>query len=496
MQVVWFKRDLRVYDHAALSQAAQRGKVLPIYMVEPGLWSQPDMSARHWNFIVETLTELREDLAFLGQPLIIRVGSVVDILSELLYAGQIESLWSHQETGNGWTYDRDLRVAQWCRTNGINWQELQNHGVQRPIASRDGWALRWDQWMAEPPSVPPQLASLDLELGRIPSSTDLQLTSDPCSLRQIGGRRLGIERLESFLNQRGETYQQAMSSHLEGAHACSRLSPYLAWGALSMREVSQATKLRQRTLQSNDANWRKSLRSFSGRLHWHCHFIQKLEDEPRLEFENLHRLYNGIRPMEPDTERLNAWAAGQTGYPFLDACMRSLNASGWLNFRMRAMVMATASYHLWLDWRDPGLILARLFTDYEPGIHWNQVQMQSGTTGINAIRVYNPVKQGYDQDPDGIFTRHWVPELSDIPDIYLQEPWKATNSSAILGKSYPHRIFDHLSAAKLARDRMWSVRRHPDFRAEADQIQSKHGSRKRTRKRTQKTQQLSLSFEA
>ncbi len=499
MEVVWFKRDLRVYDHAALTQASKRGKVLPLYIVEPELWLQPDMSARHWNFIIETLIQLREDLATLGQPLIIRVGNVIDILSEFLHAGSIESIWSHQETGNGWTYDRDLKVAQWCRLNGIAWHELQNHGVQRPIATRDGWASKWDQLMAEPPSIPPQLAPLDLEPGPIPSSANLQLSPDICPQRQIGGRRLGMERLESFLNQRGENYQQAMSSPLEGAHACSRLSPYLAWGALSMREVVQATKFRQRTFDANAVNWRKSLRSFSGRLHWHCHFIQKLEDEPRLEFENLHRLYNGLRPAEPDSECLTAWASGQTGYPFLDACMRSLNATGWLNFRMRAMVMATASYHLWMDWRAPGLVLARLFTDYEPGIHWNQVQMQSGTTGINAIRIYNPVKQGYDQDSDGIFTRRWVPELSAIADTHLQEPWKAPNSSVVLGKSYPDRIFDHLSAAKLARDRIWSVRRHPDFREEADRIQSKHGSRKRTsktRKRPPTSQQLSIAFES
>ncbi|WP_028031098.1 FAD-binding domain-containing protein [Gemmobacter nectariphilus] len=122
-----------------------------------------------------------------------------------------------------------------------------------------------------------------------------------------------------------------MSSPLEGATACSRLSPYLAWGAVSIREVKQATEAQRRALPPTAKTWRQSLRSFSGRLHWHCHFIQKLEDEPRLEFENLHRLYDDLRPKVPDAARLQAWEKGETGYPFLDACMRSLQATGWLN---------------------------------------------------------------------------------------------------------------------------------------------------------------------
>ncbi len=206
--------------------------------------------------------------------------------------------------------------------------------------------------------------------------------------------------------------------------------------------------------------------------------MQKLEDEPRLEFENLHPAYDGLRPAEPDAIRFEAWAKGETGLPFVDACMRALIATGWMNFRMRAMLMAVASYHLWLDWRKPGEHLARLFTDYEPGIHWPQVQMQSGTTGINTVRIYNPVKQGHDQDPDGRFVRRWLPELAEVPDRFLQEPWKWDEADRILGKAYPHPIVDHLAAAKEARQRVWGARRGTEFREEAQRIQDKHGSRK------------------
>lgn len=480
MHLFWFKRDLRVEDNRALARAAQDGAA-PLFILEPELWQQPDMAGRHFEFMRESLAELRTSLGRLGQPLIVRTGDAIEVLEELNRQVAMDALWSHQETGNDWTYRRDLRVAAWCRERGIPWHEFQNHGVTRGLKSRNGWARDWDRFMAEPVTMAPALRPVDLEIGTLPDASDLGLAPDPCAERQAGGRAAGLERLDSFLTTRGRPYRRAMSSPVAGATACSRLSPHLAWGTLSMREVTQATWARQRALKAAskaDPTWRGALSSFSGRLHWHCHFIQKLEDEPRIEFENFHRAYDGIRPSAPDQDRVAAWAAGETGLPFVDACMRSLRATGWLNFRMRAMVMATASYHLWLDWRAPGLELARLFTDYEPGIHWSQVQMQSGTTGINTVRIYNPVKQGLDQDPTGTFTRRWVPELADIPDRWLQEPWKAENAAQIIGRSYPAPIVDHREAARTARERIWAVRRGADYGAEATAIQHRHGSRR------------------
>jgi deoxyribodipyrimidine photo-lyase len=238
-------------------------------------------------------------------------------------------------------------------------------------------------------------------------------------------------------------------------------------------------------------------------LHWRGHFIQKLEDQPSIEFRNLHRAYDGLRPKEPDVVKLKAWKNGETGLPFVDACMRCLQATGWMNFRMRAMLVAVASYHLWLDWRQTGQHLARLFTDYEPGIHWSQVQMQSGTTGINTVRMYNPVKQGYDQDPEGDFTRKWVPELSRVPDKFIHEPWKWDQAGSVLGKVYPVPVVDYIEAAREARDKVWAVRKNPAFRHEAQAIVKKHASRKSERRtrRPRKSQdsgetaQLSLPFD-
>ena len=484
IQVVWFKRDLRVEDHRPLTDATSRGPVLPLFVVEPEWWTGPDMSGRQYAFMAECLGELQRALAKLGQPLIVRTGAVTAALTEIQNAFEIEALWSHAETGNAWSYARDREVGAWCAEHGIPWHQERQDGVIRNLKSRNGWAGRWDKMMAGPiTSAPDKLMPLPFESERLPDAAEIGLAADTCPERQLGGRELGLQTLESFLQERGETYRRAMSSPVTGAFACSRMSPHLAWGSVSMREIAQRTWQRQRALREiggkEVSQFRGSLVSFTGRLHWHCHFMQKLEDEPALEFHNLHRAYDTLRqPEESDAARLAAWCNGETGLPFVDACMRYLSATGWMNFRMRAMLMATASYHLWLHWRQPGEFLARQFTDYEPGIHWPQSQMQSGTTGINTVRIYNPVKQGYDQDPTGEFVRRWVPELRDIPGELVHEPWKADEAAAILDKTYPTAIVDHVDAARQARQRIYGIRRTDTFRDAADAIQSKHGSRK------------------
>ncbi|OKL45568.1 FAD-binding domain-containing protein [Pseudovibrio exalbescens] len=481
MQIVWFKKDLRITDHRPLIEAMQHGTVLPLYVAEPELWQQPDASERQWCFVKECLKELDGDLRKLGQGLILRIGSVTDVLDELKMSCGVAGVWAHEETGNGWSFARDRTVSAWCRLNGVRFHEFPQTGVIRGLSSRDGWARKWDRFMrADILPAPKTLEPVLDEPFHLPTAADLGLEEDFCPGRQRGGRREGQRILSSFLAERAGPYRRSMSSPLSAERHCSRLSPYLAYGCVSMREVAQATWGRQRELkeQANPPQgWRGSLSSFAGRLHWHCHFMQKLEDAPSIEFKNLHPAYDGLRDVSNESV-LAAWSAGQTGFPFVDACMRYLRHGGWVNFRMRAMLMAFASYHLWLNWREPGLHLARQFVDYEPGIHWPQVQMQSGTTGINTVRVYNPVKQGYDQDGGGEFVRRWVPELAAVPTSFIHEPWKWEEASSILDKSYPVPIVDHMSAAKAARQKIWALRKSEEFKLRSAAIQTKHGSRK------------------
>ena len=464
--LVWFKRDLRTSDHPALALATCLGPVLPLYIVEPDYWRLADTSARQWAFAAESLVGLREELGALGAPLVVRTGEAVAVLDALCRQHRIGRIVSHEETGNLWTYARDRRVAAWARAAGIEWIELPQSGVVRRLKGRDGWAARRNGFMAEPLRGDSRPAPVpEVEPGPIPSArgvaADRRHVPAPSGWRQSARARPARQLPE----QAGRGVPRAMSSPVTGERTCSRLSPHFAMGTLSVREVVQATAARQ--AERRGGRWGGALASFQSRLAWRDHFMQKLEDQPSIETRCLHRSVEALRLREPDAVRLAAWSAGETGLPFVDACMRYLTATGWLNFRMRSMVMSVASYHLWLDWRATGPVLARLFTDYEPGIHWPQVQMQSGTTGINTIRIYNPIKQGLDQDPTGAFTRRWVPELAPVPDPFLQEPWKWTGAPGLLGRRYPEPIVDVAAAARAARDRVWGLRRAPGFADEA-----------------------------
>ena len=492
--LIWLKRDLRLHDHPALTLGAGLGAVLPVYIAEPDLWAQPDASARQWEFIAETLDGLRAEMAEVGLTLAVRVGDAVEVLSRLCLRHNITRIISHEETGNLWTFKRDQRVAAWARGAGIEWVELPQCGVTRRLPSRDGWQGLRDTFMhTEALPLPPTLTPVDgVEPGLIPNARALRLPEDRCPHRQRGGREDGLRLLDGFLTHRGETYRAAMSSPLTGERACSRLSPHIAFGSLSLREVVQATAARQ--AEKPGPMWSKALVSFQSRLAWRDHFVQKLEDQPSIETLCLSRAAETLRPREPDAARLQAWMAGETGLPFLDACMRYLAATGWLNFRMRAMVMASASYHLWLDWRATGPVLARMFTDYEPGIHWPQVQMQSGVTAINTPRIYSPVKQGYDQDPTGAFTRRWLPELAGVPDGFLQEPWKWPGFQRIAGRRYPEPIIDPIAAQRAAKAAVWSLRQAEGHRADAAAIAARHASRSDRRSPPRRTTQQ-LSFD-
>lgn len=488
VQVVWFKRDLRVVDHAPLAEATAAGPVLPLYIVEPELWQQSDASARQFAALREGLIELDAALAALGQGLIVRCANAIAALESLRAQVTIEAIWSHMETGNAWTFARDRAVAAWAREQRIVWHQRRQFGVVRGLKERRAWVAQWERLMAAPQvATPLALVPIGSIVSEpIPEPAQLAIDDQPCPGRQRGGRVAALALLDSFLGARGANYHRQMSSPRSAENACSRLSLGLATGTLSLREVVQATRVRRAALRdaAQPSPQTRALAAFESRLHWHCHFIQKLESEATLEHTHVHRGYDGLRPSAPDAARLAAWRDGLTGWPFVDACVRMLRDTGWINFRMRAMLVALASYHLWLPWQASGAVLARRFTDYEPGIHWAQMQMQSGVTGINIPRIYNPLKQSRDQDPDGAFIRRWVPELAAVGGDWIHSPWQmdasiARRAGVRIGIDYPAPIVDHEQAAREARARLGEWRRRPGMGAQNHAVLIKHGSRKR-----------------
>nr|WP_289073542.1 FAD-binding domain-containing protein [uncultured Halomonas sp.] len=493
LQVVWFKRDLRIRDHAPLANAAAAGPVLPLFAIEPDQWQAPDSALRHWQFAADSLVDLAQALDTLGLPLCLWQGDMLECLAALkAHYGELV-LHSHQETGNAWSFARDQRVQAWCQAHQVPWQEARQQGVIRGLSSRTGhqsrWENHWETLMAAPTCPAPQAAVAapgweafhHVDVTQLPSLT-LGFDTTPCPQRQRGGRSEGRALWLSFITQRGRRYRGSLSKPLLAWEFGSRLSPHLAWGTLSMREVVQSLR-RQRQKHADDTAWARSLRAFTSRLYWHCHFIQKLESEPSIEQQTLHPALRGLRERDPEHPHLIAWKQGQTGVPLVDACMRSLTATGWINFRMRAMLISHATFGLGLHWVEPALHLARLFTDFEPGIHYPQVQMQAGATGTNALRVYNPIKQAEDNDPTGEFIARWVPELTPLPLEWRAKPWALPESLQKRfgfqpGIDYPIPN-DFEAEARHWKKLLYELRRTPQARDASKAIVDKLASQRR-----------------
>lgn len=487
--VVWFKRDLRVEDHEALLRASRQGPVLCLYVIEPSFWRQPDASARHYLFLLECLRELDVELRRRGGRLNLVVGEVVDIFECIFVAAPFQAIHSHEETGNAVSFERDQALGRWCLSRGVAWREYPQFGVVRRLKSRDMWQAEWEarvsrSLLAAPARGEVRFVPLPWDSALPPSPVALELLDQDPPKRQAGGRRAALSVLQSFLTDRGGRYRGGISSPLSAPSACSRLSPYLAYGCLSLREVVQATRAEVLRASEVDIRRKQGLTAFLSRLYWHCHFIQKLESEPALEYRNMHRGYDGLREDDWSSARFDTLVGGRTGWPLVDACVVMLRETGWLNFRMRAMLVSVAAYPLWLHWRPVGLWLARQFLDYEPGIHWSQLQMQSGTTGINTTRVYNPIKQARDHDPDGRFVRKWLPAMRKVPDVWLFEPWRMPleiqeRCGLRVGTDIPLPVVDLELATREAKQKLHACRAQPDVRAAKAAIVRKHGSRKR-----------------
>ena len=486
--IVWFKKDLRVGDHQPLSVASQQGYVVGIFIIEEEWLRSDEFSEFHLAFLRDCLIELKNDLLKLGIPLLVFQGESVSILSQLKSALNFTHLFSHMETGLQWTYQRDNAVRIWCRENNIEWEEYPQFALIRNLESRDTWNRSRIQIINRPLFEPPNMQIADLPVHSLdyipPESIEIGANTEKI---QKGGSNAADIICNEFLSERGEYYSASMSSPNTAYRNCSRLSPYISWGAISLSQITQKLKVTRDDLHNLPTdtvkNWRKSLKAFESRLWWHCHFIQKLETEPAIEFENMNRGFDGMREEQFNDELFNAWKLGETGYPMVDACMRALKINGWINFRMRAMLVSFASYHLWLHWRKTAIHLARLFTDFEPGIHYSQMQMQSGVTGINTIRIYSPIKQGMDHDPEGAFIKTYCPELESVDQKYIHQPHLMPTMTqhmcgCVIGKDYPAPIVEHVIAYKRAKEKIFKWRKKPQVKELAQLVYLKHGSRK------------------
>ncbi len=475
--IFWFKRDLRIQDNPALINAIKHGlKVIPIYIFEPDLINDNHYANRHFLFVKQSLENINKQIKSWNSFIYVFHDDALAVFKSISAKLAIKYVFSTEETGIKKTFDRDILVKKFLKKSNVKWIETQNNGVTRGIKNRDDWMQNWYNYMTS------NILNINIEKSVSPF---IKKTEFPTFENlgypyikeennfQKGGETLAHNILDDFISNRHVNYNHHISKPAESRTSCSRLSPYIAWGNISIRQVFHATQIAKK----NGGN-KRAISSFSSRLRWHCHFIQKFENECRIEYEPVNKAFNNIQYTHNEDHQI-AWETGKTGYPLIDACMRCLNQTGYINFRMRAMLLSFYTHNLLMEWKNASPHLARQFLDFEPGIHFPQIQMQAGLTGINTLRVYNPIKQAKDQDPKGLFIKKWIPELKDVPEEYIHEPHKMPPlEEAFLGlsfsKTYPKPIVNIKETSRISKNRIWEIRNSIQAKKESLKVLEKH----------------------
>ena len=470
IDIVWFKKDLRTLDNKSLEFVSNSGNpTLFIYIFEPSVIDSPDCDPRHLRFIFESLLDIQKKLRKFSLDLNFINCEALKFFQEISNKYKIKNVLSYEEIGNNLTYKRDKSILKFFQSRSINWIQNKTNGIIRGLRSRKNWKKKWLEEMKSEILIT-DFEFINKQKVNIPSSIKSFNFIDTFDKNfQPGGETYAWMYIRSFLKSRHAGYSKNISRPSESRISCSRLSPYITYGNLSSKQIYQFFS---RSSKNRD------IRNFLSRLQWRCHFMQKFDDQPDMEFNNINSAYDSIRN-KYDKNLLLKWGKGETGIPIIDACMRCLDQTGYLNFRMRAMIVSFAAFNLWQDWKNFSHHLAKKFLDYEPGIHYSQIQMQSAVTGINTVRIYNPVKNSLELDPSGEFIKKWVLELKSIPVEYIHEPWKMTKIEQemynfSIGDNYPLPIVDIEISRKEALEKIWRIKKSSKSKTIAKNILKKH----------------------
>ncbi|WP_081461343.1 FAD-binding domain-containing protein [Halalkalicoccus jeotgali] len=477
----WHRTDLRLQDNRALEKALQtaheRGTVVqPIFVFDSQFYSEDTLACHaRIRFLHQCLESLRDQYRTHGSELTFLYGEPIEQLLSITTRGfrsdsnateQSEAIFYTRHPTARYGEHRDRRLHKQATDSGLSVQAVPEGAItfdadERGINSRDGWSERCENYLTGDPLNPNMdpLVGPDEALESEVTIDEIEDTYGIAPTKQTvprGGHTAAHRRLNWF--GRPTTiadYPEGISPPAKSERQTSRLSPYLRFGVLSPRQIYN------RTVDQYGA--RRARELFESRLYWNRHFRQKLADNPTLTEQAVNPVFRGLYAGSDhrDEERITAWKEGRTGFPMVDASMRALTETGFLNFRMRAMVASFFSYILKQWWRIGADFMYYHLIDADPAINYAQWQMQCGLVGCHPNRIYNPRKQVRENDPAGEFIREYVPELQNLSTTFLERPEKTPlhvqeQSGVTIGDTsdavYPYPIVDFEREATLARE--------------------------------------------
>jgi deoxyribodipyrimidine photo-lyase len=460
--IVWFRRDLRVHDHPALHAGCERHeRVIPLFVLDDALIHGRYASPARARFMLGCLRELDRALQQRGSGLVIRHGSPADVVVGLAREAQASAVY--------WTSDvapyarrRDTRVTAALQDAGVEprpcgggylvdvskprTQGGRPYAVFSPFHRTISDVERRAVHRA-PAALPPLPAGV--ETGRIPSAEALDIdNSDVPEPAVEPGEEAARRALARWLSGAGIDGYADEHDTLTGG--TSILSPYLRWGCLSARECEERA----------NARGGQGAAAFTRQLAWRDFYAHQLLMFPENVDREFQPRYRNLR-WEHDDEALQAWKDGMTGFPIVDAGMRQLAATGWMHNRARLVVGSFLTKDLHVDWREGERHFARLLLDGEPAQNngnWQWIASTGADPAPYFRRLFNPMTQQRKFDPDGSYVRRWVPELRDVPDRRLPEPWTMSDeeqqaAGCVIGADYPAPIVDHAHEREVAKQR-------------------------------------------
>jgi deoxyribodipyrimidine photo-lyase len=424
--IVWFRRDLRIADHAPLYRAAQRGMVIPVFVFDCALLYHPETGVARVAFMLDCLQQLDQDLHTLGGRLILRSGDPVEVLPQLLRQTQAEGIYAYSDSERIYGRSRDARLNQSLEERNLKIRWFEPSASCGELMSYPDYRDRWFADMNQPQIPTPREVQLPEGLTgeSLPALADLGLIPDGKPIPK-GGTQAARECLQDFMAQKSDRYYWQLS--YPSAEVTTGLSPYIKFGAISVRECYQTARLLHR---SPDPRIRRSGKQLIDRLRWGSGFTQRFRYLPQLELCSLYSIFDREGWSFNETF-YQAWKDGQTGFPTIDAAARCLQETGgWLtlNFRIRAIYASFLSNLLGMDWRYGALHFMRHLIDGDCPIDHYQWAMQAGVTHCadkTWTRIYNPEQVAVNRcDPEGAFIKRWVPELAHLSVAELGVPPK------------------------------------------------------------------------